>query len=196
MCLGSCSITYHSLLEFLFFQTNQVDLMGFFNYMRCIFYQKLGVTHSQLLKGLKCESQTENSGRVRSRGTLLSSQHFGGVKGRAGAPGWDQEELTSFIYSHWTCTKPTQGGQCIVGAPLVLGRATGNTDTRDSLWLGLGGSHHLPPYSIFYTSPWGPHPNGFLSRDSHLGVSKSPRLGLQQIPITNFNTNYVSWDYL
>ncbi len=27
--------------------------------------------------------------------------------------------------------------------------------------LGLGGSHHLPPYSIFCTSPRGPHPNDF-----------------------------------
>jgi hypothetical protein len=24
----------------------------------------------------------------------------------------------------WTCTKPTQGGKCIVGAFLVLGQAT------------------------------------------------------------------------
>ncbi len=33
--------------------------------------------------------QTENNGKVRSRGILLSSQHFGGVEGRAGAPEWD-----------------------------------------------------------------------------------------------------------
>jgi len=45
--------------------------------------------HSQLLEGFKCESQTENNGRVRSQGTLLGSQHFRGVKGHAGAPGWD-----------------------------------------------------------------------------------------------------------
>jgi len=31
---------------------------------------------------------------------LLDSQHFGGVEGCAGASGWDQEELTSFNYSH------------------------------------------------------------------------------------------------
>ncbi len=47
------------------------------------------VTHSQLLEGLKYESQTENNRRVRSGGTLLGSQHFEGVKGHAGAPGWD-----------------------------------------------------------------------------------------------------------
>jgi hypothetical protein len=47
------------------------------------------VTHPQLLGGLKCESQTENNGTTRSRGTLPSSQHYRGVEGCAGAPGWD-----------------------------------------------------------------------------------------------------------
>jgi hypothetical protein len=47
------------------------------------------MTRSQLLEGLKCESQTENNGRAKTRGTLLGSQHFGGVEGRAKAPGWD-----------------------------------------------------------------------------------------------------------
>ncbi len=36
----------------------------------------------------------------------------------------------------------------------------GNTDTQDSPQPGLGGSHHLPPYSILCASPWGLHPNG------------------------------------
>jgi hypothetical protein len=43
----------------------------------------------------------------------------------------------------------------------VLGPATGNTDTQDSPRPGLGGSHHLPPYSILCDSPRDPHPNGF-----------------------------------
>ncbi len=34
------------------------------------------MTHSQLLEGLKCESQTKNNGRARSRGTLPGSQHY------------------------------------------------------------------------------------------------------------------------
>jgi len=46
-------------------------------------------THSQLLEGFKCESQTENKRIARSRGMLLGSQHFGGVEGHVGAPGWD-----------------------------------------------------------------------------------------------------------
>jgi hypothetical protein len=62
----------------------------------------------------------------------------------------------------------------------------GNTDILDSPRPGLRGSHHFPPYSILCTSPQGPHPNGFLSRDSHLGVPKLPKLGLSRLwnPIT------------
>jgi hypothetical protein len=68
----------------------------------------------------------------------------------------------------------------------VLGRATGNTDTQDSPRLGLGGSHHLPPYSILYDSPRSPHPNGYFSRDSRVGIPKSRQMGLPRIwsPIT------------
>ncbi len=43
----------------------------------------------------------------------------------------------------------------------MLGRATGNTDTQDSPRPGLGGSHHLPPYSIHCSSRSSLHPNGF-----------------------------------
>ncbi len=64
---------------------------------------------------------------------------------------------------------------------MVLGRTMGNPDTQDSPRPGLGGSHHLPPYSILCTSPRGPHPNGFLSRDSQVGVSKFQHLGLPRL---------------
>jgi hypothetical protein len=68
----------------------------------------------------------------------------------------------------------------------VLGRATGNTDTQDSPWPGLGGSHHLPPYSILCSSPRSPHPNGYFSRDSRVGVPKSRQMRLSRLwsPIT------------
>jgi len=68
----------------------------------------------------------------------------------------------------------------------VLGRATGNTDTQDSPRLELGGSHHLPPYSILCDSPWSPHPNGYFSQDSRVGVPKSRQMGLPGLwsPIT------------
>jgi hypothetical protein len=61
-----------------------------------------------------------------------------------------------------------------------------NLDSQDSPWPGLGGSHHLPPYSILCAFPRGPHPNGILSRDSQMGISKFPKLGFSQLwgPIT------------
>ncbi len=63
----------------------------------------------------------------------------------------------------------------------MLGRATGNSNTQDSPRPSLGGSHHLPPYSILCSSPRGPHPNGFSSRDSQVEVLKFPQLGLLQL---------------
>ncbi len=61
----------------------------------------------------------------------------------------------------------------------MLGRATGTPNTQDSPRPGLGGSHHLPPYSILCASPREPHPNGFLSRDSQVGV---PKLHQPRVP--------------
>jgi hypothetical protein len=42
------------------------------------FFQGSLMMHNQLLERFKCESQIENSGKIRSWGTLLSSQHFEG----------------------------------------------------------------------------------------------------------------------
>jgi hypothetical protein len=63
----------------------------------------------------------------------------------------------------------------------VLGQATGNLDSLDSPRPGLGGSHHLPPYSILCSSPWDLHPNGSFSRDSQSGVPKLSRFGLPRL---------------
>jgi len=43
---------------------------------------------------------------------------------------------------------------------------------------GLGGSHHLPPYSLLCVTPGEPHPNGTFSRDSQGGVPKESRVQL------------------
>ncbi len=64
---------------------------------------------------------------------------------------------------------------------LVLGRATSNSDSQDSPWLGFGGSHHLPLYNIICASSQGPHQNNILSRDSQMGVLKFSKLGLPQL---------------
>ncbi len=74
----------------------------------------------------------------------------------------------------------------------MLGQATGNLNSQDSPWPGLGGSHHLPPYSILCVSPRGLHPNGFLSRDSQVRVPKLPKLnsydfGAPQLCVKTFD---------
>ncbi len=53
-----------------------------------------------------------------------------------------------------------------------------NSDSHDTPRPGLGGSHHLPPYSIFWSSAWRLHPNGSFSRDYQGGVPKLSRFGL------------------
>jgi hypothetical protein len=47
--------------------------------------------------------------------------------------------------------------------------------------LRLGGSHHLPFYSILYAWSQGQHPNVILFWDSQVGVSEFPKLGLSQL---------------
>ncbi len=68
----------------------------------------------------------------------------------------------------------------------MLRRVTGNLDTQDSPWLGLGGSHHLPPYSILCVSPQGHIQMTFCPETPQVGVPKFPPFGLLQLwePIT------------
>jgi hypothetical protein len=53
-----------------------------------------------------------------------------------------------------------------------------NMDSQDSPRPRLGGSHHLPPYSILCAWPQDQHPNVILSQDSQVRVPKFPKLGL------------------
>jgi hypothetical protein len=48
----------------------------------------------------------------------------------------------------------------------------------DSPRPGLGGSHHLPPYSILCSSPPRLHLNGLFSQDSQVGVPKLSQVGV------------------
>ncbi len=43
-----------------------------------------------------------------------------------------------------------------------------HTNSQDSPWPELGGSHHLFSYSIFVIGHKGPHPNVILSRNSQV----------------------------
>jgi hypothetical protein len=68
-------------------------------------------------------------------------------------------------------------------------------DSLDSPQLGFGGSHHLPPYSIFCITPWHPHPNGYFSRDSQSGVPKLSRFGLLgvRVFVTSCSDLWLGW---
>jgi hypothetical protein len=86
---------------------------------------------------LKDPNVGPNSSGRRSRGTFPSSQH---LRGRGACWSFEMglgrvDKLHSLTRA---CTKPSPRGYYIVEAPLVLGRATGNTDTQDSPRPGLG----------------------------------------------------------
>jgi hypothetical protein len=78
-----------------------------------------------------------------------------------------------------TCIKPTNKlVNSLSGAPLMLRQAMATLNSQDSPWAGLGGSHHLPPYSILCVFLWHLHSNDFLSRDSQGKVPKMSQFGL------------------
>ncbi len=69
------------------------------------------------------------------------------------------------------------------GTPLGVGTSHGHFGPRDTPRPGLGGSHHLPPYSILCDAPPRLHPNGSFSRDSQVGVPKLSRNCLEIVPV-------------
>ncbi len=145
------------------------------------------MTHSQLLEGLKCESQTEDNERIRSRGTLPSLQHYKGVEGRVGAVGWDQEKLTSFNYSHGL----SQNQHKVVSAQLEHfwcenePRAFGHTKLTTSRTWGKP-----PPSPLYYTLRLS---TGVTSK--WLFVPRLP-LGSSKIPTTKTPTTLGAHNFL
>jgi hypothetical protein len=68
----------------------------------------------------------------------------------------------------------------------MLGQATGDLGLTRFTTAQTWGKSPPSPFSILYASPRGPHPNGFLSRDSYMRVPKFSKLGLLRFrgPIT------------
>jgi len=132
--------------------------------------------HPKLLDGLNCKSKDENNGRRRSWVTFLSSSHFEGrgarslvrntsrVERRAGTLGWQLRKLTRKSITHTNLHKPNNK---LVNVKLkyfwCTDKPQANTDLQNSPRPRLGGSHHLPPYSILCAWPWGQHSNVILS---------------------------------
>jgi hypothetical protein len=61
-------------------------------------------------------------------------------------------------------------------------------DSQDSSQPRLGGSHHLPMYSILCAWPWGLQPYVILSRDSQVG---SPKILEIKTPATLETHNFM-----
>ncbi len=62
------------------------------------------------------------------------------------------------------------------GTPLGVGTSHGHFDTQDSPWPELGGSHHLPPYSILYNAPRGLRPNALFPGTPKLESRNCPEI--------------------
>jgi hypothetical protein len=102
-------------------------------------------------------------------------QHYKGVEGRARSPGIKLERRTSRSSLILHPKQITKWLVYIREHPWVLGKSHGHFGPQDTPRPGLGGSHHLPPYSILCATFRGLHPNGSFSRDSQVGVPKLSR---------------------
>jgi hypothetical protein len=117
----------------------------------------------------------------RSQLPALKGGGAGGGEGRAESSGIKLGRGTLLIYSVLH-PKPTTSWLETHSAPFwCWDKPWATLDSLDSPRPGLGGSHHLPPYSILCVAPPHPHPNDFYSRDSQGGVLRLSQFGLPKL---------------
>jgi hypothetical protein len=110
---------------------------------------------------------------------LPASSTKGGWNERAESSGIRLGRGTSYLVTR-SCIQ-NQPTSWLVHIRNILGVENKPRATLDSLNSprpGLGGSHHLPPYSILCVTSPHLHPNGSFSRDSQNGIPKLSRFGL------------------
>ncbi len=100
------------------------------------------------------------------------------LKGGARSPEIRLGRGTSIILLEFASKTNHKRVRSHLGTPLGVGTSHGHLDSLDSPRPGLGGSHHLPPYSILCSSRWRLHSNGSFSRDSQGEVLKLSRVGV------------------
>jgi hypothetical protein len=109
--------------------------------------------HPKLLDGFNDKSKGEDNKMKRSWGMLPSSRHFGS-RGACWSFEMRLGQVTSESIIHVDLHKPKNK---LVNAELkhfwCMNEAWANMDSLDSSRLELGGSHHLPLYSIFCAWP-------------------------------------------
>jgi hypothetical protein len=131
---------------------------------------------SQLLEGLTCESQTENIEKqgIGAAPWLVTLDGWRGVLELRDGTRRNWQASITYMDLHKTNTKWLVHNWNTSGVRTSHEQLKHTRLTTARTW----GSHHLPLYSILCTSPQGPHPNGFLSWDSQVGVPKFPHMGL------------------
>jgi hypothetical protein len=90
-------------------------------------------------------------------------QHYRGVEGHARSPGIRLGRGTSRSSLNLHPKTNHTGLVSHFETPLGVGTSHGHFGPQDSPRPGLGGSHHLPPYSILCNAPPRLHPNGSFS---------------------------------
>ncbi len=132
--------------------------------------------HPQLLEGLKCESkwETTEKGGVRAHSLAHSTLR---LDGRVGAPGWDQDELTSFTHSH----RPAQNSHKMVSAQLehfLCQDKSQETQTHKT--------HHNPDLEEATTFPFTIY--SVVGRKAHIQMAFCPGTSKWEFQ------NCLSWD--
>ncbi len=126
--------------------------------------------------------KSENNRRIKSWGTLLNLQHFGGRVACWSPRMGDRNSDKQVNYSHGLAKIKQQIGSCVVGAFLVHGRATCKHEfTKTHHGLDLGEATTFPRI-VFYVFGHGACiPMSFCSGTPKLGVLKFSKLGLSRL---------------
>ncbi len=133
------------------------------------------LTHSQILERFNVSPKLKTTERQGVEARSLARSTLEGQRGMLDLWGGTRKKLTSFNYSNGCAQK------CMVGTLLVLGQATGNSDTQDSPQPALGGSHHLPSLWYILQLSMGATSKWFFVLGPQVGVPKFPQLGLLQL---------------
>jgi hypothetical protein len=112
---------------------------------------------------------------------LPTSSTKGGWEGHAESFDIKLRRGTTYLVTR-SCIKTNQQVGCFTfGITFGVGTSHRQQNSLDSPRPELGGSHHLPPYSVICACPWHLHPNGFLWWNYQGGVLKLSRFGLPRL---------------
>jgi len=131
----------------------------------------------RFLERLKCEFENENNRRRKNDVCYLARNIWMVRMGMLKLQDGDYNEWQASELFIWTCINQTTNWLVHSWNFFVHKWPQTYIDSQDPLWPGLGGSHHLPPYSILYDWPRRLHPNVINLETPKWGVPKFLKLG-------------------